>query len=521
MKRSFQKLWIADQGDGTYRNPILYADYSDPDVIRVGDDYFMVASSFCNVPAVPLLHSKDLVSWKVVNYVIDKLPFGRYNTPQHGCGAWAPSIRFHDSVYYVFVPFPDEGIAVYTAKDPCGMWSEPQFVIQKPGWIDPCPFWDADGRMYMVNAFAKSRIGFKSALYLCPLRDDGKGLTAMTDDGGFIYDGHKTQPTIEGPKIYKRNSYYYIFAPAGGVKNGWQTVLRSKSIMGPYEERIVLHRGSTSINGPHQGSWVDTPTGEDWFIHFQDVGSVGRIVHLQPMRWVDNWPLIGINVDEKGCGEPVMSYTKPNVGAIYPADAPEDSDLFDGAELGMQWQWNANCKDDWYELKDGLKLYAQPSDGLRLCDVPNLLLQKWPAPEFSVTAMLHLNELKEGDLGGMVSLGGCCDSLLVQRKGGENRLIQRIGFLKKEQEDITYLGTIGSDIVCLRMNVENAERVSWEISTDGEDYHGVGRSTQAVAGAWAGVKSGLVAAHEGGGECGALRADFFIFSKLGEKAQKG
>lgn len=289
-KKSIRNMWNADQGNGTYRNPILYTDYSDPDVIRVVDDYFMVASSFCNTPAVPVLHSRDLVNWKVINYVMEKLPFARYDRPVHGGGAWAPSIRYHDHVFYVFVPFPDEGIMMCSTENPWEVWSKPAFVKRAAGWIDPCPFWDDDGKAYMVNAFAKSRIGFNSMLYISEM-DPACG--EILEDGKFVYDGHDTQPTIEGPKLYKRNGWYYIFAPAGGVATGWQTVLRSKNIYGPYEEKIVLHQGGSSINGPHQGGWIETQTGESWFLHFQDVGNAGRIIHLQPMRWENDWPVIG------------------------------------------------------------------------------------------------------------------------------------------------------------------------------------------------------------------------------------
>ena len=245
-KTKIHKMWIADQGDGTYTNPILYTDYSDPDAIRVGEDYFMIASSFCNTPAVPLLHSKDLVNWKVINYIIDKLPFDYYDKPVHGCGTWAPAIRYHEGTYYVFIPMPDEGIMMCKTTDPFSKWSEPAYVRKVVGWIDPCPFWDEDGKAYMVTAFARSRIGFKSMLYMSPIEPDCSG---VLDDGQFIYDGHATQPTIEGPKLYKRNGYYYIFAPAGGVKPGWQTVLRSKNIYGPWEEKIVLHQGNSPVNG--------------------------------------------------------------------------------------------------------------------------------------------------------------------------------------------------------------------------------------------------------------------------------
>ena len=513
--RKTEKMWIADNGDGTYTNPVLYTDYSDPDAIRVGGDYFMVASSFCNSPAVPLLHSKDLVNWKVINYVVDRLPFPYYDQPMHGCGAWAPSIRFHDGTYYVFIPMPDEGIFMCKTTDPWGKWSEPAYVRKVVGWIDPCPFWDDDGKAYMVTAFARSRIGFKSMLYLSPIEPDCSG---VLDDGKFIYDGHETQPTIEGPKLYKRNGYYYIFAPAGGVKPGWQTVLRSKTIYGPYEERIVLHQGSTPVNGPHQGAWVDTPSGEDWFLHFQDVGNAGRIIHLQPMRWVDDWPVIGVN-EEDGCGEPVLRYQKPDTGAVCPVDAPEDSDFFEGGKLGLQWQWNANYREEWYRLGDGrLTLYAQPVDVDRqLCDVSSLLLQKWPAPEFEITTCLHLEGLVEGDVAGMVSLGGCYTALAVKRQAGGFSLQQRTGNWTMADEVREELEGWQQERIWLKMRVERSEDISFAVSADGEKYRSVGRTTKATPGRWVGVKAGLFVLNETGVHGGSVAADFFVYTKLEEK----
>ncbi len=513
-KRKVKKMWVADQGDGTYKNPILYTDYSDPDAIRVGDDFFLIASSFCNTPAVPLLHSKDLVNWKVINYVMESLPFPRYDRPAHGCGAWAPSIRFHEGVYYVFVPLPDEGIMVCHTKDPWGKWSEPSFVRQVVGWIDPCPFWDDDGKAYMVTAFARSRIGFKSMLYLSPMEPDCSG---VLDDGQFLYDGHATQPTIEGPKLYKRNGWYYIFAPAGGVKPGWQTVLRSRNIYGPYEERIVLHQGDSPVNGPHQGAWVDTATGEDWFLHFQDVGNAGRILHLQPMRWEDDWPVIGENVKD-GCGEPVLRYRKPDVGKVYPPDAPEDSDFFEGETLGLQWQWNANHKREWYETGQGrLTLYAQSSPaGTQLCDVPNLLVQKWPAPQFQITACLHLEGLEEGDAGGMVSLGGCYTALAAVKRGGKLWLEQWTGNWTKDDEvrEEAAALPIEGDTLYVRMSVKDAREVSFAAGTKEDDLRPVGRATETSPGRWVGVKAGLFAIREKEGKGGALTADYFVFEAL-------
>ncbi|MBO5335698.1 MAG: glycoside hydrolase 43 family protein [Lachnospiraceae bacterium] len=505
-------MWIADQGDGTYINPILYTDYSDPDAIRVGEDYFMIASSFCNSPAVPLLHSKDLVNWKVINYIIDKLPFEWYEKPVHGCGTWAPSIRYHEGVYYAFIPFPDEGIMMCKTTDPWGKWSEPSFVRKVCGWIDPCPFWDDDGKAYMVSAFARSRIGFKSMLYMSPIEPDCSG---VLDDGKFIYDGHETQPTIEGPKLYKRNGYYYIFAPAGGVKTGWQTVLRSKNIYGPYEEKIVMAQGNSPVNGPHQGAWVTTPSGEDWFIHFQDVLNAGRIIHLQPMRWENDWPIIGVN-DVDGCGEPVMCYQKPDVGATYPIDAPEDSDFFEGDKLGLQWQWNANYKDEWYALKgNGLTLYAQQADPkTQLCDISNLLIQKWPAPEFQITTCLHLENMAEGDVAGMVSQCGDYNGLMIKKENGKLMLQQRSGKWTKNDEVREDLCAVEKDTIYLRMKVVKENDVFFEISYDEENFTPVGQMKEATPGRWVGVKVGLTAINEAGNEGGSVRADYFVFEPL-------
>ncbi len=513
-KTQVKKMWVADQGDGTFCNPILYTDYSDPDVIRVGEDFFMISSSFCNTPAVPLLHSKDLVNWKVINYIIDKLPFEWYEKPVHGCGTWAPAIRFHEGTYYVFIPFPDEGIMMCKTTDPWGKWSEPSFVRKVVGWIDPCPFWDDDGKAYMVTAFARSRIGFKSMLYMSPIKPDCSG---VLDDGQFIYDGHATQPTIEGPKLYKRNGYYYIFAPAGGVKPGWQTVLRSKNIYGPYEEKIVLHQGNSPVNGPHQGAWIDTPTGEDWFIHFQDVGNAGRIIHLQPMRWEDDWPVIGVN-DVDGCGEPVLHYRKPDVGATYPICAPEDSDFFE-EKLGLQWQWNANYKDEWYKVDKGLTLYSQPvKKGTQLCDVPNLLLQKWPAPQFETLTCLHLENMQEGDVTGVVSLGTKYVALAVKKQDGKLVLQQRIGRWSPDGDSSVEccheLGEVTENTVYIKMLVEQEDKVSFEMGYAEEETKAVGEDMNAEPGRWVGVKAGLFAINEQETCGGSVVADWFVFSEI-------
>ena len=311
------QVWVSDLGNGKYKNPVLYADYSDPDACRVGDDYYMTSSSFNCLPGLQILHSKDLVNWTIIGAAVpyELAPVQMPERPEHGNRVWAPSIRHHNGEFYIFWGDPDQGAFMVKAKDPKGPWSEPVLVKAGKGIIDTCPLWDEDGKVYMVHAYAGSRAGLKSVIAVCELNAEAdKAITQSR----IIFDGHEAHETCEGPKFYKKNGYYYIFHPAGGVPTGWQVVLRSKNVYGPYEWRTVLAQGDTEVNGPHQGAWVDTQTGEDWFLHFQDVGAYGRLVHLQPMIWKDGWPVIGTDKDGDGCGEPVSTYKKPNVGKTYP-----------------------------------------------------------------------------------------------------------------------------------------------------------------------------------------------------------
>jgi beta-xylosidase len=400
--------WQPDVGNGTFKNPVLNADYSDPDVLRVGNDYYLTASSFSDVPGLPILHSKDLVNWTIIGHVFDQYPLPGFDKPQHGNGVWAPSLRFHNGLFYVYFGDPDNGIFMATAKNPAGPWSPLHMVKQSKGWIDTCPFWDNDGNAYLVHAWANSRAGVKDMLTICKMAPDGKSLL---DDGVLVVDGRNGKwPTVEGPKLYKRNGWYYILAPAGGVTGGYQVAYRSKTIQGTYEGRIVMDKGNTPVNGPHQGGWVTTQTGEDWFMHFQDKGPYGRVVHLQPMKWVNDWPVIGEDPDGDGKGQPVLTYKKPNVGKTFPKAEPQTSDDFSSKTLGLQWQWPANPQDSFYSLaaRPGwmrLNAVGLPAGGKNLWDAPNLLLQKLPADEFTFSTMIDISGLGRGGRAGIVIMG--------------------------------------------------------------------------------------------------------------------
>ena len=422
------RVWVADNGDGTYKNPIIDADYSDPDAIRVGQDFYLTASSFDAVPGLPILHSRDLVNWTIIGHaLLRQPPYGHFSSAQHGNGVWAPAIRYHHGRYYIYYPDPDYGIYVTTAKTPTGPWSQPLLVEAGQGLIDPCPLWDDDGKVYLVHAYAGSRAGIKSILAVQELNAEG---TAVISEGRLVYDGHANDPTVEGPKFYKRNGYYYIFAPAGGVSTGWQLALRSRHVYGPYERKVVMDQGSSPVNGPHQGAWVTTASGEDWFLHFQDRGAYGRVLHLQPMKWVNDWPVIGVDNDGDGKGEPVLHYKKPAAGAAQPIATPQESDEFNSPDLGLQWQWQANPQPAWSLMDPAegtLHLFSAkiPDTAKNLWDVPNLLLQKFPADAFMVTTKLRLvpNPKLDEEKAGLVVMGMSYGYIAIESRSGALHLI--------------------------------------------------------------------------------------------------
>lgn len=494
------KVWVADLGNGKYKNPVLHADYSDPDAVRVGDDFYMIASSFDAIPGLPILHSRDLVNWKLISHaLLRQPPFDHFSSTQHGNGVWAPAIRFHGGEFFIYYPDPDYGIYMVKAKDPAGKWSAPVLVSPGKGLIDPCPLWDENGKVYLAYAYAGSRAGIKSIIAVKELNKTGD---SAIDEGVIVYDGHETDPTIEGPKLYKRNGYYYLFAPAGGVATGWQLVLRSKNIYGPYERRVVMDQGSTAVNGPHQGAWVDTQTGEDWFLHFQDKFAYGRVVHLQPMKWVKDWPVIGLDPDGDGIGEPVITYKKPNVGKAYPVSTPAESDEFNTNRLGLQWQWQANPSATWSFMNAAegtLRLYTvrTPDSARNYWDVPNLLMQKFPAEEFMITTKMKFtkNPKLQQEKAGLIIMGYSYAGIALKSTAEGLSLIsftaKNAGKGKPEAEKEITL--VKQTEIYLRVKVKQGAVCQFSYSLNGKDFTDAGEPFHAEAGQWIGAKAGLFA----------------------------
>ncbi len=517
----------AKPAQDTYTNPILCFDYSDPDVVRTGGDYWMTASSFNCVPGLPILHSRDLVHWEIVNYAIDKLyPEEFFSTPQHGKGVWAPCIKFHDGWYYIYWGDPDFGIFMVRTQDPVGKWSEPVLVKPGKGLIDPSPLWDDDGKVYLAHAWAASRSGLNSIITVSEMNSEG---TACIGDEVMVFDGNQGgHHTVEGAKIYKRNGYYYIFAPAGGVATGWQLVMRSESVYGPYEARNVMAQGDTDINGPHQGAWVDTPSGEDWFIHFQEKQPFGRIVHLNPLTWDDEgWCVIGVDRDGDGRGEPVRKYRMPDLPTSDECEMAV-SDEFDAIGQGLQWQWHAN-RQDWFGFGSGygfFRIYGHREDVPNLWGVPNLYLQKMPAEPFTATAKMAFNSKGDGDKAGLLVMGFDYGYISVLREG-EKALIQygtcRDADKGTPEEVVTLAEIPLTEVesgatpkytadIWFRVKSDANGVCRFSYSTDGKSFKAAGDEFHAREGRWIGAKTGFFCSSAGTGkDRGWIDVDYIRF----------
>lgn len=525
------EVWVSDEGNGMYRNPVLHADYSDPDVCAVGEDYFLTASSFNCTPGLPILHSKDLVNWKIVNYALKKVePVEYYNEARHGKGVWAPSIRFHEGVFYIYWGDPDFGIFMVKTRDPYGEWDKPVLVKAGKGMIDPCPLWDDDGRVYLAHAWAGSRAKFNSVLTVCEMNKEG---TAVISDPVLVFDGNDgVNHTIEGAKFYKRNGFYYLFAPAGGVVSGWQLVMRSKDVYGPYEARIVMAQGKTDINGPHQGGWVDTPAGESWFLHFQDKGAYGRVLHLNPMKWVNDWPVIGVDRDGDGCGDPVSRYRKPKTDKTYPIETPVESDEFDTRKLGLQWEWHANYQDVFgFTTNMGYaRIYGHELSPhfKNFWEVPNLLMQKFPAEEFTATAKLKVSAKDDGQLSGLIIMGWDYSWIGVEKQG-EKFLLKQAVCKDAEQGNLEQVSTLAvlepsrkfeaglfpnyEREIYIRVHVDKGAYCRFSYSLDGKKFTEAGTLFKARQGKWIGAKVGMFSVTPHGKERGWLDVDWFRVEK--------
>lgn len=488
-----------DQGDNTYANPILCGDYSDPDVIRVGEKYYMVCSEF-HFMGMPVLESDDMVNWKIIAQVYRSLDYDGYSSmAKYGEGSWAPAIRYHDGRFYIYFCSPNEGLFLCTANSAAGPWSKPTLIKQVHGWEDPCPLWDDDTNTAWLG---HSKLG-GGPIIIHQMSLDG---TQLLDDGTTVYNGD----VAEGTKLYKHNGLFCICISEGGVSTGWQSIMFSKKITGPYAKaHKILEQGYTKVNGPHQGALVDTPNGQWWFFHFQSHDPQGRVVHLQPVDWSGTYPVIGVDYDKNGIGEPVKTWKKPDTGVQTEPFAPQATDDFSSTELGLQWEFNHNPDSTHFSLteKPGW-LVVKPMHADSLRGSRNQTVQKVMGYSGVATTKLDFSALAEGTRAGLLLTGAKYCAIGIMKKDGKNLLYtENEGTLST---DVSVANGNGNE-VWLQVKMDaTAGTNQFYYSLDGTTFQSLGDAFTEGSRDWKGPHVGVFA-YTTGEESGQAAFDNFVY----------
>ncbi|MBO9619844.1 MAG: glycoside hydrolase 43 family protein [Niabella sp.] len=465
-------VWTADNGNGTYKNPFLWGDWPDPDITRVGDTYYMISTSMHYVPGCPILQSKDLVNWEMASYAVNRYDEDPRYDLQGGemylRGSWAATIRHHNGLFYVGFCTPnwngEKGhFSMCISTNIKGPWKRTVF----PEYLyDPGLFFDEDGKVYVVHGQGK--------LYVTELAADGlsvKGEKKMIWDRSIPIPEGSSAPRgnygMEGSHVYKINGYYYITCPAGGTE-GWQMCLRSKSIYGPYESKVIVQdESSYPNNGLHQGGMIQVQDGSWWFIIMQDRGPIGRVPNLVPVVWKDGWPMLGKNGDGKG----VIINTKPNVGKVYSTKIPATSDEFNTMELGLQWQWNHNPDNSKWSLKERpgyLRLHG--GYAADLLQARNSISQRVQGPASSAVTELDFSKLKDGDVAGLAVFEKPYAFIGVQQQGAKRLLV-----MVNNGKIIDSISNLKTARIWLKASATDKGFIaSFAYSLDGKGFHDLG-----------------------------------------------
>lgn len=382
----------SDNADGTFTNPLIFADYPDPDIIRVGADFYMVSSSFTSVPGIPICHSTDLLNWTIIGHAYDRLPDENpaYSMADGAVayrgGSWAPCIRHREGKFYIAFCTPAEGFFLCIAERPEGPYERIAFGVEL---YDPGLLFASDGRVFVAHGANGIRITELSA--------DGRSILGPPRP---VFQTPVGTP-LEGSHFYERNGWFYLCLTCRGY-NGIQMVLRSREVFGPYEWRVVSADDMNYAGaGLHQGGFVELEDGETWFFLFQDRDWVGRVPVLQPVRWVEDWPVLG---DPDNDGKAVVTWKRPSLPAA-PRAVPEGSDNFDAPALPLRWQWNHHPVDAHWSLNDRPGwLRLRPLQAPDLSCARNTLTQKMPGPQCTATVTLDATALSHGAVAGICVL---------------------------------------------------------------------------------------------------------------------
>lgn len=423
---SFGQTWTPDNGNGTFTNPLFYDEFSDPDIIRVDNDFYLTGTTMHCVPGLPVMHSKDLVNWEFLGYVFDRFTFGEeFNLENgkeaYGQGIWAPCIRYNKGTFYIFTNINNHGMQVFTAKDPKGPWKHNPINAEI---YDSSVLFDDDGKIYAVYKY--------NEVHLVELKPDLSGIV----EGSERVVIPKGNAMGEGHHMYKINGKYFIIS-ANYSPMGRMQCARADKPYGPYETVTISTKETMGtqrawwlqnvglgmpVPAPgfkfkmfkpaendfgavplHQGGIVDLPNGDWWGFSMMDFRSIGRTTCLSPVTWKDGWPYFGI---EGNLGRSPRTWIKPNVDVSTTPIAPyKRSDDFSGTKLQNVWQWNHNPVDGKWELnkKHGsLRLHTLPSKDFLWAK--NTLTQRVIGPESSATTLLDASALRQGDFAGLAIL---------------------------------------------------------------------------------------------------------------------
>ena len=484
--------WTADNGNGTFTNPLFYDEFSDPDILRVGDDYYLAGTTMHTVPGLVILHSRDLVNWENISYCFDRFDFDddAFSLKNHqeiyGQGIWAPAIRYANGQFYVFSNVNGKGLQCYTSKEITGPWEHHNMT----GRIyDLSVLFDDDGKVYAIHGYGE--------VHCTELKPDMSGPIEETDrviipEGNAVGEGHHA---------YKINGMYYIIS-TDYLPNGRTLCSRSKSIWGPYETititadetfgyhaasltqvdgRIVpdgskfglgpIDRDATACTNIHQGGIVQTQNGEWYALLMMDFHSIGRTVTLAPITWKDGWPMLGL---EGNLGRAPRTWFKPNIPGtedIKPHAPYERNENFDGKKLGRVWQWNHNPDDKKWRLKGGkLKLQTMPAE--QLMWARNTLTQRVIGPSSITTVEMSVKNLKDGDVAGLGNINVPCSWLGIVKDG--KQLTLRC-FEQLNNDTIDTQVTLQNDKIWLRFDGDlDNDQGHYEYSLDGQNFKQVG-----------------------------------------------
>jgi beta-xylosidase len=472
-----------DQKNGTYRNPVLPGDYSDIDCIRVGADYYAISSTFQYSPGMVILHSKDLVNWRIAGHAIDdltqigpELNWDRMN--RYGRGVWAGAIRYQDAKFWVYFGTPEEGYFMTTAKTPAGPWEPLHRMMKEPGWDDCCPFWDDDGQGYFIGTHFKD--GYKTWLF------------KLTPDGRDLVPGYRVLLNQgagrEANKLYKIDGTYYHFYSESSPNGRFVMMQRSKNVAGPYDEKQQLGHAQKDAREPNQGGLVKTETG-DWFFltHHGSGDWEGRCASLLPVNWTNGWPILG-TVGKDGIGTMLWTARKPVPDTTVAF--PQSDESFDGPKLGLQWEWNYQPRADKWSLAERpgfLRLHAfKPLERDNLKKAGNTLTQRPMRTRSNVaTLLLDLRGMADGQVAGLCHYSKEFSTIAVRRKDGV------LGLESANNKTVTRGPAISTKKLWLRSTWDSDGKSNYSYSTDGKTFTSFGSPYRLEWGDYRGDRIGI------------------------------